>query len=70
MRVAHIWNSVEYAIADMVYCNILSLFLAINSSSRLLNIYLSQLVNPFHIENIYCTSILVELIPFSCILVK
>ena len=43
---------------------------ATNSSSGLLNIYLSQLVNPFYIKNIYYTSTLVVLILFSCILVK
>ena len=54
----------------MVYYIILNLSLAIDSSSRLLNIYLSLLVNPFYIKNMYCTSILVVLILFSYILVK
>ena len=68
--VAHIWNSVEYTIANIVYCIFFCLSLAINSSSKLLNICLSQLVNPFYIKNMYRTSILVVLIPFSYILVR
>ena len=68
--VTYIWNSVKYTLADIVYYIFLNLSLATNSSSRLLNIYLSQLVNPFYIKNIYCASILVVLILFSCILVK
>ena len=70
VRVAYIWNLGKYTITNMVYYRFLSLSLAINSLSRLLNIYLNQLANPFYIKNIYHTSILVELIPFSCILVK
>ena len=70
VRVAYIWNLGKYTITNMVYYRFLSLSLAINSLSRLLNIYLSQLANPFYIKNIYYTSILVVLIPFSCILVK
>ena len=68
--IAHIWNSVEYTIADIVYYIFLNLFLAINSSSRLLNICLSQLANLSYIKNIYHAFILVVLIPFSCISVK
>ena len=70
VRVAYIQNLVKYAIANIVYYIFSSLFLAINSSSRLLNIYLSQLANLFYIKNIYYTSILVMLILFSCILIK
>ena len=68
--IAYIQNSVKYTIANIVYCIFLSLSLATNSSSRLPNICLSQLANPFYIKNMYHTSILVVLIPFSCILVK
>ena len=68
--VAYIQNSVKYTIADVVYYIFLSLFLATNSSSRLLNICLSQLANLFYIKNMYYISILIVLIPFSCILVK
>ena len=70
VRVVYIQNSVKYAIANMVYYIFFSLFLATNSSSRLLNIYLSQLANPSYIKNIYYISILIVLIPFSCILVR
>ena len=70
MRVAYIWNSVKYTIANIVYCIFSSLSLATNSSSRLLNIYLSWLANPSYIKNIYHASILVVLILFSYILVK
>ena len=70
VRITYIQNSVKYAIANVVYCMFSSLFLVINSSSRLLNIYLSQLANPSHIKNIYRTFILVVPILFSCILVK
>ena len=41
-----------------------------NSLFKLLNIYLSQLANPSHIKNIYCTFILVVFNPFDCTLVK
>ena len=68
--VAYIWNSVKYIITNAVCCKFLNLFLATNSSSKLLNIYLSQLINPSYVKNMYHTSILVVLIPFSCILVK
>ena len=70
VRVAHIWNSVKYIITNAVCYKFLNLSLAINSSSRLLNIYLSQLANPSHIKNIYCTFILVVFSPFNCTLVK
>ena len=70
MRIAYIWNSVKYIINDTVYYKFLSLSLAINSLSRLLNIYLSQLANPFYIKNIYRTFILIVFNPFSYILVK
>ena len=70
VRVAYIWNLVEYTIADVVCCIFSSLFLATNSSFRLLNICLSQLANPFYIKNMYYAFILVVLIPFSCILVR
>ena len=70
VRIAHIWNSVEYTIADVVCCIFSSLSLATNSSSRLPNICLSQLVNPSYVENMYRASTLVVLILFSCILVK
>ena len=70
VRVAHIWNLVEYAITDMVYRIFSNLFLATDSSSRLLNIYLSRLANPSYIKNIYRTFTLIVLIPFSCILVR
>ena len=70
VRVAYIWNSVKYAIANIVYHIFSSLSLVTDSSSRLPNIYLSQLANPSYIKNMYCTSILVVLIPFSCILVR
>ena len=70
VHVAYIQNSVEYAIANIVYCIFLNLSLATNSSSGLLNIYLSQLANPSYVKNIYYTSILVVPILFSCILVK
>ena len=68
--VAHIWNLVKYAIAKVVCHMFFNLFLATNSSFRLLNIYLSRLVNPSYIENMYRASILVVPIPFSCILVR
>ena len=70
VHVAHIQNSVEYTITNIVYYNILSLFLDINSLSRLLNIYLSQLTNPFYIKNMYRASILVVFNPFSYTLVR
>ena len=70
VRVAYIQNLVEYIITNVVCCKFSSLFLAINSLSRLLNICLSQLANPFYIKNIYYTFILVVPIPFNCILVK
>ena len=68
--VAYIWNSVKYAIADIVYYIFLNLSLATNSSSRLLNIYLSQLANPFYIKNIYRAFILVVFNLLSCTLVR
>ena len=68
--ITYIQNSVKYAIANVVYYIFSNLFLATNSSFRLLNIYLSQLVNPFYVKNIYRTFILVVPILFSCILVK
>ena len=68
--VAHIQNSVEYIITNIVCCKFSSLSLTINSSFRLLNICLSQLANPSYIKNMYRASILVELILFSCILVR
>ena len=68
--VAHIQNSVEYIITNIICCKFSSLSLTINSSFRLLNICLSQLANPSYIKNMYRTSILVELILFSCILVR
>ena len=70
VRVAYIQNLVEYIIANIVYYKFLSLFLAINSLSRLLNIYLSWLANPFYIKNIYHTSTLVVFNPFNCTLVR
>ena len=70
MRVAHIWNLVEYIIANAVCYKFLSLSLAINSLSRLPNICLSRLANPFYIKNMYRTSILVVFNPFDCTLVK
>ena len=68
--VAHIQNSVKYVIANTVYYNFLILSLTINSLSKLLNIYLSQLANPSYIKNIYCAFILVVLNPFNCTSVK
>ena len=68
--VAYIQNSVKYTITNIVCCIFSSLFLATNSSFRLLNICLSQLVNLSYIKNIYRAFILVVLIPFSCILVR
>ena len=68
--IVYIQNSVKYAIADVVYYIFSSLSSATNSSFRLLNICLSQLTNPSYIKNIYYTSILVVLIPFSCISVR
>ena len=68
--VAYIQNSVKYIITNTVYYKFLSLFLVINSLFRLLNIYLSQLANPFYIKNIYHTFILVVFNPFNCTLVK
>ena len=68
--VTHIQNSVKYTIANIVYCIFSNLFLATDSSSRLLNICLSRLANLSYVKNIYCAFILVVLIPFSCILVK
>ena len=68
--ITYIQNSVKYAITNIVYYIFLSLFLATNFFFRLLNIYLSQLINLFYIKNMYYTSILIVLIPFSCILVK
>ena len=68
--VAYIQNLIKYIIADTVYYKFLNLFLAINFLSRLLNIYLSWVVNPFYIKNIYHTSILVVFNPFSCTLVR
>ena len=70
VRVAYIQNSVKYIIADAVYYKFLSLFLAINSLSRLLNIRLSQLVNPFYIKNMYHIFILVVFNPYNYTLVK
>ena len=70
MRVAHIWNSVEYAITNIICHNVLNLSLANNFLFRLLNICLSQLANPFYIKNIYRTSILVVFNLFSCTLVR
>ena len=70
MRIAYIWNSAKYIITDTVYYKFLSLSLVINSLSRLLNIYLSQLANPFYIKNIYHTFILIVFNPFIYILVK
>ena len=64
VRIAHIQNLVKYAIADVVYYIFSNLSLATDSSSRLLNICLSQLVNPFYIKNIYHTFILVVFSPF------
>ena len=68
--VTYIQNLVKYAIANIVYYNILNLFLAINFLFRLLNIYLSQLVNPFYVKNMYYTFILIVFNPFNCTLVK
>ena len=68
--ITHIWNSIKYTITNIIYYIFFSLFLATNSSFKLLNICLSQLANPSHIKNIYCVFILVVLILFSCILVK
>ena len=70
VRVAHIQNSVKYAITEVVYCMFSNLSLATDSFSRLLNICLSRLANPFYVKNMYRTSILVVPIPFSCILIK
>ena len=68
--VAHIQNSVKYIIANAVYYKFLSLSLAINSLFRLLNIYLSQLVNPSYIKNMYYIFILVVFNSFNCILIR
>ena len=68
--ITYIQNSVKYTITDIVCYIFLSLFLAINSSSRLLNIYLSQLANPSYIKNMYCIYILVIFNPFNYTLVK
>ena len=70
VRVAYIWNLVKYAITKVVYYIFFNLSLAINSSSRLPNICLSQLANPSYVENIYRASTLVVPIPFSYISVK
>ena len=70
VHVAHIQNSVKYIIANTVCHKFLSLSLVINSLSRLSNICLSQLVNPFYIKNIYYTSILVVFSPFNCTSVR
>ena len=70
VRVTYIWNLVKYIITNTVYCKFLSLSLVINSLSKLLNIYLNQLVNPSYIKNIYHTFILVVFNPFDYILVK
>ena len=68
--VTYIWNSVKYAIADDVYCIILSLFLAIDFFLKLLNICIMHLQNPSHNKNMYCTFQLVVVKPFSYILVR
>ena len=68
--VAHIWNSVEYAIAEVVYYIFFNLSSATNFSSRLLNICLSRLANPSYIENMYRAFTLVVPILFSYILVR
>ena len=70
VHIAYIQNLVKYTIANTVYCKFLSLFLAINSLSRLLNICLSQLANPSYIKNIYRAFILVIFNPFNCTLVR
>ena len=70
VHITHIQNSVKYTIANMVCYIFSSLSLAINSSSRLLNIYLSRLANPSYVKNMYYTSILVVPILFSYILVR
>ena len=70
VRITHIWNSVKYIITNIVYYKFLNLSLTINSLSRLLNIYLSQLANPFYIKNIYRTFILVVFNPFNYTSIK
>ena len=63
-------NSVKYVLANKVYQIILSFFLANNSFSKPLNIYISLLQNPSYIKNMNCTSQLVVFMPFTYISIK
>ena len=66
----HFYCNWASPVTDNGYCIILSLFLAINSSLGLLNIYIIYLQNSSYNKNMYYTFQLIVVKPFSYISVR